>query len=371
MTGIALLGSTGSIGTQTLDVIRKHRDRFRLVTLAGGNHVNEVSAQAHEFQPAVVRSATDNGTRPTANDLVDLALHPDVDIVVIATSGHDAIPATIEALRAGKVVALANKEAIVCAGELIMPMAELGRTLRPIDSEHSAIWQSLQSGRQQDILRILLTASGGPFRNFSRQELEAVTAEQALKHPNFAMGGKITIDSASLMNKGLELIEAHWLFDMPYEAIDIVVHPEQYIHSMVEFADHSVIAQIGMPSMTVPIQFALTWPDHLEADVEPVNWSRAFTMSFDVPDTERFPSLRLARDAGEAGATYPTVLSAADEVAVDAFRRGQIGFLDIPAIIEAALDEHTPSPVTGLEEILEADQWAHDFARQVISSRRS
>lgn len=374
MTGIALLGSTGSIGTQTLDVIREHRDRFEIVALAAGRRSGVLQQQVREFAPRLVVSGSDRvidgrAALPSPDGLVDAATHPDVDIVVVATSGHDAIPATIEALKAGKVVALANKEAIVCAGELIMPLATLGTNLRPVDSEHSAIWQSLQSGRAEDLRRIILTASGGPFRTWAETRLQGVTVEQALKHPNWDMGGKITIDSASMMNKGLELIEARWLFNVPYDRIDIVVHPESYVHSMVEFNDRSTIAQISPPDMKLPIQYALTWPEHANGSFTPLDVTTAFSMTFEPPDTARFPALRIAREAGLAGGTYPTVLSAVDEVAVDAFRAERIGFMDIPAVIESVLDRHAPTRVTELGIVLDADHWARREAERVITDR--
>jgi 1-deoxy-D-xylulose-5-phosphate reductoisomerase len=372
MTGIALLGSTGSIGTQTLDVIREHRERFEVIALAAGQRSDVLLRQVREFGPRLIVSGGDREldgqtALPSPEGLVDAATHPDVDIVVVATSGHDAIPATIEALKAGKVIALANKEAIVCAGDLIMPLATLGENLRPVDSEHSAIWQSLQSGRIQDLRRIILTASGGPFRTWTADQLRAVTVAQALKHPNWDMGGKITIDSASMMNKGLELIEARWLFNVPYDRIDVVVHPESYVHSMVEFNDRSTIAQISPPDMKLPIQYALTWPEHSVGSFSPLDVSTAFTMTFEPPDTDRFPALRIAREAGLAGGTYPTVLSAVDEVAVDAFRAERIGFMDIPAVIQDVLDRHTSRAVTALEVVLEADRWARHEAERVIT----
>jgi 1-deoxy-D-xylulose-5-phosphate reductoisomerase len=376
MMGIALLGSTGSIGTQTLDVIRNNRDRFNVVALAAGMRSDDLEAQAAEFRPTLLVSGGRlemNGQKalPSPDGLIDAATHPDVDIVVVATSGHDAIPATIAALQAGKVVALANKEAIVCAGDLIMPLSRLGGNLRPVDSEHSAIWQSLQSGHPSDLRRIILTASGGPFRTWSQEQLAAVTVEQALKHPNWDMGGKITIDSASLMNKGLELIEARWLFDVSYDQIDVVVHPEQYIHSMVEFNDRSTIAQLSPPDMKLPIQYALTWPEHADSEFAPLDVASAFTMSFEPPDTVRFPALRLARQAGESGGSYPTVLSAVDEIAVEAFRERRIGFTDIPSIIETVLGRHTSTPVTSLDVVLDADHWARTEADRVITERTS
>jgi 1-deoxy-D-xylulose-5-phosphate reductoisomerase len=379
MTRIAVLGSTGSIGTQTLDVIRQNRERFSIVGLAAGRRSELLEEQVREFQPAVVvsggkREIAGKTALPSPEGLVDLATHPDVDIVVVATSGHDAIPATIAALQAGKVVALANKEAIVCAGELIMPLATLGNTLRPVDSEHSAIWQSLQSGNETDVRRIILTASGGPFRSWSAEQLAAVTVQQALKHPNWDMGGKITIDSASLMNKGLELIEARSLFDVGYDRIEIVVHPEQYIHSMVEFNDRSTIAQLSPPDMKLPIQYALTWPEHASSGFTPLDVSIPFSMSFEPPDTDRFPALRLAREAGEAGQTYPTVLSAVDEAAVEAFRQERIGFTAIPVLIDEVMQRHRAEAVTSLDVVLQADGWAREEARRVLTeweSRRS
>ena len=371
-TNVALLGSTGSIGTQTLDVLRTLPERFRLTGLAGGLQSSLIDQQVSEFKPThVVRGDTSTGSRPGAEELIEIATLPDVDIVVVATSGHDAIAATIAALEAGKVVALANKEAIVCAGELIMPMCELGKNLRPIDSEHSAIWQSLQSGDATDVRRIILTASGGPFRTFSQEQLASVTLEQALKHPNWEMGAKITIDSATLMNKGLELIEAAWLFDTPTEKIDVVVHPESYIHSMVEFADRSTIAQMSPPDMKLPIQYALTWPEHADSAFEPMDFSQAFGMSFEPPREDVFPCLRLARESAIRGQTYPTVLSAADEIAVEAFRNRQIQFLDIPELIESTLAAHDGMDVTHLEVVKAADDWARATASRLIEAKRS
>ncbi len=369
MTGIALLGSTGSIGEQTLDVIATMEDRFRVVTMAAGLRHDLLSRQTARFRPEMVVSAQESpdGSRPSPQQLIEAATHPDVDIVVVATSGHDAIPAIIAALEAGKAIALANKEAIVCAGELIMPLAQrLGQVIRPVDSEHSAIWQALQAGHSDDIRRIILTASGGPFRSWSKDQLRDVTVEQALKHPNWSMGGKITIDSATLMNKGLELIEARWLFDTEYEHIDVVIHPEQIIHSMVEYNDRSTIAQLSPPDMRLPIQYALTWPEHAPSEFAPLDFTTLSSLSFAIPDLNRFPALRLARLAGEAGKTYPTVLSAADEVAVEAFRSRRIAFTDIPVLIDSVLQHHEAMEVTHLDVVLEADRWARAEAQQLL-----
>jgi 1-deoxy-D-xylulose-5-phosphate reductoisomerase len=369
MTGIALLGSTGSIGKQTLDVIAMMEDRFRVVTMAAGLRHDVLSRQVARFRPDMVVSAHESldGNRPSPQQLIEVATHPDVDVVVVATSGHDAIPAVIAALEAGKAIALANKEAIVCAGELIMPLAaRLGQVIRPVDSEHSAIWQALQAGRAEDVRRIILTASGGPFRFWSKDELQHVTVDQALKHPNWSMGGKITIDSATLMNKGLELIEARWLFNTEYERIDVVIHPEQIIHSMVEYNDRSTIAQLSPPDMRLPIQYALTWPEHAPSEFAPLDFTTLSSLSFDIPDLDRFPALRLARQAGEAGKTYPTVLSAVDEVAVEAFRSHHIAYTDIPVLIDSVLQRHEAMDVTHLDVVLEADRWARVEAQQLL-----
>ena len=271
--------------------------------------------------------------------------------------------------RSGKAVALANKEAIVCAGDLIMPLARRhGVTIRPIDSEHSAIWQALASGPASSISRIILTASGGPFRTTPAHTLSRVTYEQALKHPNWNMGAKITIDSATLANKGLEVIEAHHLFDTPIDAIDVVVHPEQIIHSLVEYEDGNTIAQLSNPDMRLPIQYALTWPGRLPFPAKPLDLPTIAGLSFEPPDMERFPALRLARKAGAAGKTYPTVYSAADEVAVEAFASGRIRFVDIPAVIDATLAAHDATPVVSLDDILGADAWARREAMAQVTS---
>jgi 1-deoxy-D-xylulose-5-phosphate reductoisomerase len=349
----------------------------RIVTIAAGRRSDELARHVLEFGPKLIVSGGDlriagHKALPSPDGLVEAAIHPEVDIVVVATSGHDAIPAVIAALEAGKAVALANKEAIVCAGDIIMPLARrLNQTIRPVDSEHSAIWQSLQSGDRRDLRRIILTASGGPFRRMPKSDMERVTVEQALAHPNWSMGGKITIDSATLMNKGLELIEAHWLFDVPFEQVEIVVHPESIIHSMVEFNDRSTIAQMSPPDMRLPIQYALTWPEHAVSTFAPLDFTRLSSLNFEQPDLERFPALRIAREAGLAGKTYPTVLSAVDEVAVDAFRTGQIRFNDIPALIESVLDRHVPQHVTGLDVVLGADRWARDEAARLTATLSS
>ena len=371
MTTVALLGSTGSIGTQTLDVLRSNPHLFQLVGLAAGLQTDLIDAQIAEFQPKhVVRGDVATGARPNADALIEIATLPEADIIVVATSGHDAIAATLAALQAGKVVALANKEAIVCAGELMMPLCELGTNLRPIDSEHSAIWQSLQSGDARDVRRIILTASGGPFRTWDADQLANVTPAQALKHPNWEMGAKITIDSATLMNKGLELIEAAWLFSTPIERVEVVVHPESTIHSMVEFADRSTIAQLSPPDMKLPIQYALTWPRHTASELAPLDFSNTMSITFEPPREDAFPALRLARESARLGLTYPTVLSAADEIAVEAFLLERIGFLDIAEVIESVLAKHNGIAVTSLEAVREADAWARETGSTMITARQ-
>ncbi|HEV2128246.1 MAG TPA: 1-deoxy-D-xylulose-5-phosphate reductoisomerase [Thermomicrobiales bacterium] len=373
-TRIALLGSTGSIGRQTIDVIEQHPDTFKIVTIAAGRDTKLLREQVRAHRPTLVVSAERNAAldgiewQPTPDGLVAAATHPDVDLVVFATSGHDAIPATIEAIKQGKEIALANKEAIVCAGDLIMPLArEHGVTVRPIDSEHSAIWQSLASGTADTIERIILTASGGPFRLTPRSALASVTYEQALKHPNWSMGAKITVDSATLVNKGLELIEAHHLFDTPFDRIDVVVHPEQIIHSLIEFIDGNSIAQLSFPDMRLPIQYALTWPERLAATASrPLDLVSIGSMTFEAPDLDRFPALRLAREAGEAGRTYPTVYSAVDEIAVRAFASGSITFPGIPRLLETVMARHPAHDVASLDDVVAADAWARREASNVV-----
>ncbi len=373
---LAILGSTGSIGRSTLEVVDAHPDRLRVVALAAGRNAALLREQTARYHPALV--SLDDGVasewRPIGTErlagtegLLAVATHPDADIVVVATSGHAAIEPTLAALRAGKVVALANKETIVCAGELVMrEVRRAGNRLRPVDSEHSAIWQCLETARPgAEPERIILTASGGPFRTSSMEQLRAMTAADALKHPTWTMGSKITIDSATLMNKGLEVIEARWLYDMPYERIDVIINPQSVIHSAIVYADGSLIAQLGPADMRLPIQYALSYPERWPNAFRRADLAAIGRLDFDEPDTARFPSLRLARQAGEAGNTYPTVLSAADEVAVDRFLKGEIGFLDIPAVVSRALDMHTPDGPLTLESIRAADRWAHTFTQTV------
>ncbi len=373
VTRIALLGSTGSVGTQTLDVVEQHPELFEIVTIAARGNLDALRNQVQRHHPQLVvadlATPTFEGIEalPTPDGLIAAATHPDVDLVVFATSGHDAIPATIAAIEAGKKVALANKEAIICAGDLIMPLARKHNvTIRPIDSEHSAIWQSLASGSPQSLRRITLTASGGPFRTTPARELKTVTYEQALKHPSWTMGAKITIDSATLVNKGLELIEAHHLFGMPFDSIDVVVHPESIIHSLVEFVDGNTIAQMSFPDMRLPIQYALTYPDRVPGETRALDLPSLGRLTFEKPDIERFSALRLAREAGEAGQSFPTVYSAADEVAVQAFAAGRIPFQGIADLIQETMQRHQPHRIAVLDDVLAADAWARDEASRLL-----
>lgn len=377
--GVAILGSTGSVGRQTLDVIADHPEHFRVVALAARRHTPLLRDQILRHNPDLVALQLPPGADfPQGPGVIvgeeglrTAATVNSAEIVVVATSGHDAILPTIAAARAGKIIALANKETLVCAGEIIMPLVQKhGVSLRPVDSEHSAIWQALQGSRRSDVARLIITASGGPFRSLSATDLASVTPGDALAHPTWNMGAKITIDSASLMNKGLEVIEAHWLFEMPYEQIDVLVHPESIIHSIVEFVDGSQLAQLGLPDMRTPIQYALSYPNRLPRAGDRLDLQKAGSLNFMPPDMQRFPCLRLAREAGIAGSTYPTVLSAADDVVVAAFLDGKIRFQEIPSIVDAVVESHVPEggPVT-VEGILAADAWARLTASSLVQNR--
>ena len=351
-TRIAVLGSTGSIGRQTLAVVDQYPDQFAVVALAAGQNVGLLNEQAARYRPALVSVSRPEdraavcapGAEVLTGDdgLNAVATHPDADIVVIATSGHQAIGPTLAAISRGKTIALANKEVIVCAGELVMDAVRRhGVELRPIDSEHSAIWQCLQGRRGlSEVAKVTLTASGGPFRTLAADALARVTIDQALAHPTWQMGHKVTIDSATLMNKGLEVIEAHWLFDLPYDTIDVVIHPQSVVHSLVTLVDGSVIAQLGVQDMRLPIQYALSFPERLPAPHLALDLTALPNLEFAPPDLERFPALRIAAEAGRMGKTYPAALSAADEVAVQVFLAGTIGFTEITAAVRAVLDRH-------------------------------
>jgi 1-deoxy-D-xylulose-5-phosphate reductoisomerase len=359
---IALLGCTGSIGRQTLDVVRWHPEEFEVVALAAGRPSSLFETQVAEFCPRSTCLTQSDGT----DYLVDLATDPQVDLLVVATSGTVGFRPTIAALAAGKPVALANKETLIMAGHLVTEAASLGgAALLPIDSEHSAIWQCLQGEEPytERVERLLLTASGGAFRERPVETLQDVTPAEALKHPTWSMGPKITIDSATLMNKGLEVIEAHWLFGLGFDQIDVVIHHQSVIHSMVEFVDGSVKAQLGLPDMRLPIQYAMAHPRRLSAPVERLDLASVAQLTFTQVDSEKYPCLDLACQAGRSGATYPTVLNAANEVAVARFLDNNLKFVQIAELIDAALQQHRPCPDPSLEEVLSADTWAREFAR--------
>ena len=359
---VLVLGSTGSIGRQTLDVIRANPGAFTVVGLAAGRDVDALAAQIAEFKPqaaycidggAAKRLAA--GTRIFSGDdgLTQLVGEVDADITVVGTPGMAGARPTMAALARGQDVALANKEILVMAGDLVMQAAAAhGATVLPTDSEHSAIWQCLRGEDGAAIRRLILAASGGPFRAASDRELATVTPEQALRHPTWSMGAKITIDSATMLNKGLEVIEAHWLFNIPYAKIEVVIHPQSIVHALVEFTDGAVMAQLSHPDMRLPIQHALSYPARLPTHWGGLDFARAPVLEFAPPDDARFPCLALARQAAETGGTAPTALCAADEAAVALFLSGKIGFLDIARLIERALDSHASAPVESVEHVL-------------------
>jgi 1-deoxy-D-xylulose-5-phosphate reductoisomerase len=368
---LAILGSTGSIGRQTLEVARAFPQRFEVVALASGRNLTLLKSQVREFKPRLVSTEVGiEGERiPKARQvhIEEIASHPDVDLVVIATAGKAGLAPTLAAIRAGKMVALANKEVLVMAGEIVSAEARKhGVEILPIDSEHSAIWQCLRGEERKEIGRIVLTASGGPFRLRSQVELAGVTPEDALRHPTWQMGTKVTIDSATLMNKGMEVIEAHWLFGVAYSQIEVVIHPQSIIHSMVEYVDGSIKAQLSPPDMRLPIQYALTYPERWGGPFRrAVDFSKLGSLTFEAVDLQRFPCLRIARDAAEKGGTYPAVLCAADEVAVELFLRKKINFPDIPKIVEKTLERHDGVESPSLGDILAADAWARDVAGEM------
>ncbi|MHA7963067.1 1-deoxy-D-xylulose-5-phosphate reductoisomerase [Paenibacillus sp. CAU 1782] len=379
MKKIALLGSTGSVGTQCLDIVRNSPERFKVVALAAGSNSELLISQAKEFQPALVSVATKEladevklHVSPVTTvlygeeGLVETASFGEADIVITAIVGSRGLIPTLAAIDAGKTIGLANKETLVTAGELVMARAkERGVAILPVDSEHSAIFQCLNGERRVDVKSITLTASGGSFRDRTRAELQGVTVEQALNHPNWSMGAKITIDSATMVNKGLEVIEAHWLFGLSYDEINVLIHPESIIHSFVEFSDHSIIAQLGLPDMRVPIQYALTFPERHASGTGRLDLAAIGKLNFREMDFERYPCLALAYACGRLGGTAPTVYNAANEVAVARFLNGEISFLEIERVLETTVARHTVLPITGLDVIKEADSWARSEAASI------
>ena len=382
MKALSILGSTGSIGVSTLDIVAAYPERFRVVALTAGHNLNLLQEQIRQFRPQLVAvlSSADaqrlegmlGPERPEilcgVEGLIACACHSETEMVVSAIVGAAGLVPTMAAIEAGKDIALANKETLVTAGSLVMEaIARKGGKLFPVDSEHSAIFQSLQGHRKMDVRRLILTASGGPFRSKSLQELKQVGPAAALAHPNWNMGKKITIDSASLMNKGLEVIEAKWLFDLDADRIAVHVHPQSIVHSMVEYVDGSVIAQLGIPDMKTPIGYALSYPERLPLQLPPLDLCALGSLTFELPDLQRFPCLGLAYDVLKEGGTAPAVLNAANEVAVEAFLQHEISFLDIPAIIRATLDKHHGEPIEHVETVLRADRWARSTARRLVA----
>lgn len=386
MKNISILGSTGSIGQSTLSVVEKYPDRFKVVALAAGNNSELLERQTRRFRPSVVSIGSEQaatelrkrcGGLPVrifsgVEGMIQVAAAAETQITVSAIVGTAGLLPTLSAIRAGKDIALANKEVLVTAGELVMAEGRARKVkILPVDSEHSAIFQCLHAGTGRDIKRLILTASGGPFRACSQKDLEKVTPAQALKHPKWNMGRKITIDSATLMNKGLEVIEAHALFNVTPERISVLVHPQSIVHSMVEYNDGAVVAQLGMPDMKGPIAYALSYPDRLGGVSPALDLTEAGPLSFEQPDISRFPCLAYAYEALAAGGTMPAVLSAANEVAVKYFLEEKIGFTDIPRVIHAAMNAHTPAPVKTVEDALNADLWARREAEKIIEAVKS
>ncbi len=380
MRKISILGSTGSIGIQALDVIRTHGERFKIVGLSALENIDELEKQIEEFNPEVVavferekaeilsqRVGRKIGIVSGMEGLVTVATLESADIVLTSVVGSVGLLPTLEAIKCEKTIALANKETLVAAGELVMKEAEEhGVGIVPVDSEHSAIFQCLQGENIKSVSRIILTASGGSFRDWAKAEIKKAGAGDALKHPTWSMGKKITIDSATLMNKGLEVIEARWLFNMELDKIDVIVHPQSLIHSMVEYKDNSIIAQMGVPDMRIPIQYALSYPERIESSVKRLNFNNLGQLTFMPPDTEKFPCLSLAYEALKIGKTMPCVLNGANEVLVEYFLRDKIGFYDIPKFIEKAMAAHEPFSYKTVDEILEVDRWVKNWIKNEI-----
>ena len=379
MRKIAVLGSTGSIGKQTLDVIRR-TGGFRVTALAAGASVSALEAQVREFQPELVclydREAADilrgrladlPGVRVVSGPegLREAAAGTEADLVSVSVLGMIGIGPTLAAIEAGRDIAIANKETLVTAGHLIVPLARRkGVRLLPVDSEHGALLQCLAGEKRPQVRRLLLTASGGPFRGMTLEQMRGITPADALRHPNWDMGAKITIDSSTLVNKGLEVMEAHWLYDMPYDRIDVVVHPQSIVHSLVEFIDGSVKAQLAVPDMRLPIEYALYWPRRREAVADRLDLTGMSALTFEEPDTVNFPGLALAYEAGRAGGTLPTVYNAANEWAVREFLAGRLGYTEIVPQLEAAMEAHRTQPDPSLEAILETEAWTVRFLEE-------
>ena len=375
MKRIAILGSTGSIGTQALEIIRNNPDKYKAVALSCGRNTELLRKQIEEFQPEMVYCDADSSLNKNAGSIIDIATMDDADIVLNSLMGMRGLEPTLAAIEAGRDIAFANKETLVAGGEIVMDaVARKGVKLLPVDSEHSAIFQALQGNAGNRIKRILLTASGGPFRGYTREQLEEVTLEQALNHPNWSMGSKITVDSATMMNKGLEIIEAKWLFDVPLDKIQVVIHPQSILHSAVEYEDGSVVGQMGVPSMIVPIAYAFSYPERVDLLTDGTSksldlFSLPEGMTFFPADETVFKTTALARQASEAGGSCPVVLNGANEVLVDMFLHKKIRFVDIQDTLEKILNEHVPKFGLDLEGVLEEDRKIRDYVRKLLEDR--
>jgi 1-deoxy-D-xylulose-5-phosphate reductoisomerase len=379
MKRLTVLGSTGSIGKSTLDVVSHNRQHFEVVALAAGRNIDLLESQIKTFRPDVVSVADErtalelrkrvNGVSVLIGDegVRGVASYERADFVISSIVGSAGLMPTLAAIRAGKTVGLANKEALVMAGGIVMAEAQkMGVKVIPVDSEHSAVFQCIEGRRREGIRRIILTASGGPFVGRRKEDLEDMTAKDALNHPNWSMGKKISVDSATLMNKGLEVIEACWLFDMPPDKVSVLIHPQSIVHSLVEFIDRSCLAQMSVPDMKGPISYALSYPDRIDDPIPPLDLEAVGSLTFGRPDNDTFPCLSYAYDAIRAGGTMPCVLNASNEVAVNAFLGGRIGFNEIPLVVRRTVDSHMMRPVSNVEDVLEADRWSRETAERCI-----
>jgi 1-deoxy-D-xylulose-5-phosphate reductoisomerase len=386
MKRLAILGSTGSIGVNTLDIVGQFPERFEVVSLSAGLNSDLLKQQILQFRPKLVsvlnQELSEALQRKLPNvpveivhgveGLIRVATHPEVDQVVSAIVGAVGLVPTLSAIKTGKKIALANKESLVMAGKIMMEEAKRNHAqILPVDSEHSAIFQALLGHQKEDVHRLILTASGGPFRNASLSRLHDVTVKEALNHPRWMMGKKITIDSASLMNKGLEVIEAHWLFNIPIEKIVVLIHPQSVVHSMVEYVDGSIVAQMGITDMKIPISYALSFPERLNLKLPPLDLSNSEALTFSPPDLEKFPCLRLAYQSIEIGETMPAIVNAANEVAVGAFLEGSLKFTEIPPLLQRVMGEHEVKPVHTIEDILKADHWARERTKALLEGRKT
>ncbi len=384
MRNLALLGSTGSIGVQTLNIVERFSDRFQVVALGAGRNIEVLKKQIIRFRPRMVSVVTEELAHTLSRQLTDppeivhgvegliqVATLQEIDMVISAVVGAVGLVPTLSAIKAGKRVALANKESLVTGGKILMGEARRrGVEILPIDSEHSAIFQCMVGHQKKDVHRIILTASGGPFLNYPIDRLRNAPPGEALKHPRWEMGKKVTIDSATLMNKGLEIIEAHWLFGMPIERIDVQIHPQSVIHSMVEYADGSVVAQLGITDMRIPISYALSYPERLKLGLPPLDLCEIGKLTFFPPDPARFPALKLATRAITIGESMPAVLNAANEIAVHAYLKGDLRFIEIPKVVEATMKAHKIQLVQSIDDVLKADQWARGKTKEILEKKR-